>query len=267
MRPIAGVPPFCQPYEMARLSLQVAHGRLKLILAGLLVSVTPATLAAPPPPTLGQVPRPILTEFARCVAKLHHREAADYVLRTASSWTPAGVSARRKLADARCIPAGTDRRDERALLSRDDLDQLRPPLAEALVRQDLPAFDASHIGTAQPSASGKLVDQLWPAGACKSCKPAQLKKIEQARARSSALMAPLIFAECVARTDPASVHTLLMSEAGSLEESATVPGLRPALEQCVVQGAQFKVVLTELRMALALSYYRLAHAPRLLTQP
>ena len=152
------------------------------------------------------------------------------------------------------------------MLGRDDLDRLRPPLAEALVREDFPAFDARLIETAQPLDYGKVVEQLWPAGTCKGCNAARLKEIELARARSTAVMGPLTFAECVTRTDPASAHKMLMSETDTPEESAALRALGSAFEQCVVAGDEFKIVLVDLRTSLALSYYRLAHAPRVRTK-
>jgi hypothetical protein len=239
---------------------------LKLVLTGLLVSIAPPALAAPPRPGVAQVPRQTIDAFARCVTMRHHGEAADYVLGTTPSWTPAGVRARRKLADAGCISAETSREDARTLLSADSEGQLRPVLAEALVRSDLPVFDARLINTAQPLDYGKLVDALWPAGACKGCKPAVAKEIDEIRTRSSAALAPLIFGECVARSDPANVHKMLLSQPGSPQEAAAMDALRPVLADCVVQGVQFTIGSTDLRQSLALIYYRLSHAPRVHSQ-
>ncbi|HEX2763487.1 MAG TPA: hypothetical protein VHM92_06535 [Allosphingosinicella sp.] len=243
------------------------YSRLKVIVAGYLVSVTPAAVAAPPPSDLAQVPRRIVAEFARCVAKRHRREAADYVLRTISPSRGAAAQAQRKLADTRCLPAEATGHHRRTLLRMVEDDQLRPLLAEALVRDDFPIFDASVINSAQPLGYGKLTDELWPPGACKACKPAQLREFEQARARSSALLAPLMFGECVTRTDPANAHKVLLLDAGSPEESAVMKALRPALAHCVVPGGEVKIALKDLRKTLALNYYRLARAPRIPTAP
>ena len=236
---------------------------LKLIVAGLCVSIGPAAVAAPPQAGIAKVPPPIATEFVRCVAERHHREATDYVLRRTASRVQAAARARRKLADEGCVPADATGEDARNLLSSDKEDQLRPLLAEALVRADYPTFDATRISTAQPLNYGKLVDDLFPPGACKGCKPAKRKEFEQARAHFHGLFAPLVFGECVARTDPASTHKMLLSDAGSPQESAAIDALQPTLEHCVVQGVQFKIDVMELRKSLALNYYRLAQAPRM----
>jgi hypothetical protein len=229
--------------------------------------MTHAALAAPSPPDLPRVNRQVFTQFARCVAQRHHRDAAQHVLRTTPSSPKEAARAQRKLADPRCLPADASPDDRRRLLRMAEDGQLRPVLAEALVREDFPTFDATLINAAAPLGYGRLVDKLWPADACKGCKPAQLREFELARARSSALLAPLLFGECVARTDPANAHKMLVSDAGSLQESAATEALRPALAHCIVVGGQLKIALQDLRESLALNYYRLARAPRMHTPP
>lgn len=75
-------------------------------------------------------------------------------------------------------------------------------------------------------------------------------------------MAPLIFGECVVRTDPANAHKMLVADAGSLQESAAIQALRPALAHCIDQGGDLSLAVKDLRNSLALNYYRLARAPR-----
>ncbi len=227
-------------------------------------AASPITLshASPPSPALSQVPRQTVTDFVRCVAKRHPREAADFVVRRTPPLGRAAASAKRRLADRRCLPAQSTPEEARALLKMHDKEQLRPALAEALVGEEFPTFDASLINSAQPLEYGKLVDSLWPPDACKKCTPAQLKEFQQARARSSALLAPLVFGECVVRTDPANAHKMLIADAGSTGESAAMHALQPAFEHCVIHGVQFKISPRAVREVVALNYYRLAHAPR-----
>ena len=207
-----------------------------------------------------------MREFARCAAKRHPLEAADFVLRKTPSWTAAGVKIWSRLTDPHCVPAEASRKDARALLLRKEEPYLRPALAEALVRETLPTFDERRINTAQPLDYGTLADRLWSAKGCEYCAHAKPKEVEKAKALSSVALRPLIFAECVTRTDPESVHKMLIADASSPEESAAVQALRPAFEHCVVQGDVFEASVTEVRMNLALTYYRLANAPRVQTK-
>ena len=75
-------------------------------------------------------------------------------------------------------------------------------------------------------------------------------------------MAPIVFGECVVRTDPARAHVLLMTPPGSLAERAAIDALAPAFGDCVVQGGRFTATRPILRGLVAISYYRLAHAAR-----
>lgn len=221
------------------------------------VSAAPAPSSAPP-----QLARQAITEFARCVAKRHPREAADYVLRK-NTPISATIWAERRLADRVCVPGGSNRDDAKALLKLPA--ELRAVLAEVLVREEFPTFDASLINAAQPLGYANLVESLWPADACKKCKPDRLKEFEEMRAKASALMAPLVFGECAVRTDPANAHRLLMTEADSAEETSALRALGVAFAQCVSGGIKFTTTRKVVREALALNYYRLAHAPRVQT--
>jgi hypothetical protein len=141
-------------------------------------------------------------------------------------------------------------------------EQLRPAFAEALVRNEFPNADASVISTAQPLDYGKLVDSLWPPDACKNCRGEQLEDFENARGRSAALMAPLIFGECIVRTDPVNAHRLLMTDPASADEAAAVSALQPAFSNCVAEGQHLNTTRSVVRDVVALNYYRLARAPR-----
>lgn len=235
------------------------------IVAGIVALPVAASAAPNPSPAPPHVSRQTIVEFARCVITRHRREAADYVLRKTPRVWQISSSAERRLGDRDCIPRTSTREDAQALLKMHKDEQLRPALAEALVREEFATFEANLINTAQPLEYGKLVDSLWAPDACRKCRGQQLKDFEQARARSNVLMAPLVFGECVVRTDPASAHRLLIIEPGSSEETSILNALQPALSNCVADGARLNTNRRAVREVVALNYYRLAHAPRVQT--
>lgn len=209
-----------------------------------------------------QVSRQAIADFSRCVVHRHRRQAVESVLRKSPRVWQVTSSAERTLADRACLPPGMSRDESQALLKMQKDEKLRPAFAEALVRKEFRTFDPQVITTAQPLEYGKLVDSLWPPDACKDCKGEQLRQFQDARAKSTELLAPLVFGECVVRTDPANAHRLLMTESGSADESATFGVLGPALSNCVTEGSRMTATKRALREAVALNFYRLAHAPR-----
>lgn len=227
----------------------------------LIAALLPAVASAAQSGSAQVLPQSI-ADFAQCVVKRHRDEASDYVLRRTSRPWQVTSSAERRLGDSHCIPPTISREDGRLLLKMHEKEQLRPAFAEALVRNEFPTADASVIITAQPLDYGKLVDSLWPPDACKNCRGQQLKDFENARARSAALMAPLIFGECIVRTDPANAHKLLMTLPASAEETSVIGALQPSFSNCVAEGQQLSTTRSVVRDVVALNYYRLARAPR-----
>jgi hypothetical protein len=205
--------------------------------------------------------RPLVAHYAQCIVERDHTEAADFVLRKNVEWTKSGQSKVRKLIDKSCVPSQATQ-VQAATLKKMTVEMLRSPIADALVRFELPTSDPTLIATAQPLPSAGLVESLWPSDACKKCNAEQRKEFDETRVRTSASMAPYIFAECAVRTDPGDAHKLLMSEMNSADESSAFAGLAPAFSQCVAEDAKINSSRTVLRGLIALSYYRLAHAPR-----
>ena len=68
--------------------------------------------------------------------------------------------------------------------------------------------------------------------------------------------------ECVVRADVNSSYTLLKSDLGSVEETAAFAALRPAFEGCIGRDRNLTASTAEMRAAVAVNYYRLAHASR-----
>ena len=233
----------------------VPRGLIALLTLAISLPAAAADRSVPPvaiPPTPEQ--RELISAIARCLVEHHRTEAADFVLHR-TVWMPSRRSSRD------CVPPKSARRNVDALLKK-QRDTLLFEVAGNLVRKEFQAFDHAVIGMAQFLPSSGLVDTLWPPEACKECKPEQIKKVEEARARVEKIMAPHIFGECVVRTDTANAHRVIMAAPDSPQEDSAIQSIAPALNHCVTEGSQLKVARSLMRGILAVSYYRLAHAPR-----
>jgi hypothetical protein len=204
----------------------------------------------------------VIDAFAKCVVAKHPSDSANYVLNSYSDWRTAPTSTPGKLKDKGCIPAQASSQDTSLVLKLSE-NAIKAALAEALARREFRAFDATAIKTAKPLQSGSLVDSLFPPDACKKCGAKQKAEFEDARVKLNNLMAPIIFAECAVRTDPENAYAVIMSERASAEETASFNAMQPAFNSCLVRGLQFTTTRSVLRGLLALSHYRIAHAPRL----
>jgi hypothetical protein len=205
----------------------------------------------------------VVDVFANCIVERHYSEAVTYVLNSYESWRARPLSVPSQLKDRKCIPAHVLKSDG-DLLPKLSENSIEVALAVALVRREYPTFDAALIETAKPLPSGHLVDELFPPEACKKCDAKQMAEFQDARVKLNRVMAPIVFGECAVRSDPRDAHALIMAERGSAEERAVIGSLAPALSSCVVQGAQFTVTPSVLRGLAAISYYRVAHAPRVI---
>lgn len=204
--------------------------------------------------------RKVVEQFAGCVVQRHRLAAKTFVLNKLEDWRPSARSGLDAMRYENCVPASASPTDASLVRKLSD-DAFKVALAGALVREEFPAFDAALIATAKPTASG-MVGNLFPAD-CKKCNEKQKAELADARAKMANIMAPAIFGECAIRTDPRDAHSLIMAAAGSTEEASSFAALRLAFSDCLLQGGQFTATRSVLRGLLAISYYRLAHAPRI----
>jgi len=137
----------------------------------------------------------------------------------------------------------------------------RAALAEALVKQQLTVLDASALDRVKPLT--------WPIPQpvskidSESGKPfsAELLSVaEQNYTRDAAQYFVSVIGECVARSAPLSVQSLVGAKAGSADESEFFKEMSSQISACVPQGEPIRFSRANLRAALATSYYRLAHA-------
>jgi hypothetical protein len=229
-----------------------------------LVLPSTATLAQPVPKgvTAAQLTdRALVDAFAQCIVAKHASDAIPYVLNSYTDWRERPPSTPRALKDKSCIPGQAAEHDANLLLQLSE-DSIKVALAGALVRREFPTFDANVIDTAKALPSSTLVDKLFPPDGCRKCEAKRKVEFEDARAKLNNVMAPTIFGECAVRTDPAHAHALIHSWAASAEETAAFDALGAAFSNCLGQGAHFTATRSTLRGLVAISYYRIAHAPR-----
>ena len=66
------------------------------------------------------------------------------------------------------------------------------------------------------------------------------------------------FGECVVRQEPVVSRSVVISPAGSIQESAAINDLKPALSRCLDQGAQVEMTKSSLTKLIAEVLYRLS---------
>lgn len=234
----------------------VATARLAATSGAMLIAGPLLAQAAPAPAAPTREQQRMIGDFARCLVEKHRSEAVEFVLDSNVASNKPAIPSRRARRDC------SSGRSALAKMDGPQRDTLLFALGDALVREEFPTFAPRVVETAQPLPAGNLVDTLWPLEACRKCKPRQLKDVRHARTRSQAILAPQVFGECVVRTDPANAHGLIVAEPGSASEGSALKALAPAFSHCVMAGARFEADRAFMRGILAVSYYRIAHAPR-----
>lgn len=200
--------------------------------------------------------RLIIGDFAKCAIKKHRREAVQFVLSGSSRETMV------KIADPDCLSKTIDKKGGADVALRLPPNILGYALADALINEEFPTFDAAVISTA--SAPTDVVDsEAFARKPGKRYTSEELKKLEDARAAALKDLAFMEFGECVVRTNPSGAYALIRANATSPGESAAFQGLMQTLGGCLGKGEQFQANRTMLRGIIALNFYRLAHAPRL----
>jgi hypothetical protein len=71
-----------------------------------------------------------------------------------------------------------------------------------------------------------------------------------------------VYGECVVRKDATTTRDLLTAKPGSTDESSAILRIKPALGDCLLQGASLTFDRSTLRGTIAINYYRLAMSGR-----
>ena len=139
-------------------------------------------------------------------------------------------------------------------------DMLRYAIADALVARDLATSELTDLDRVAPLRHPVLEPTLMP----ESISP-EAKETKIALRKAEIFMST--FGECVVRADPQHALKLLRTKVATVEEAAALTPLAGAFGKCAPGGASFKVNRTMMRGTIAVNYYRLAVAPRLLPAP
>lgn len=192
--------------------------------------------------------RAMLGDFAKCVVKRNPTFAKRFVW----SATPATMSDDEivKALDPRCFGLWGMR------IRISDL-PMKAALAEELVRQGPGRWPDLNASTRTPLNWG--VPRAVRAGpGVETVSPSTEQDILR-RAQAEAVVGQL--GECVARTSPEGAVAVLNTKIDSRAELAAMKALSPHIANCVSAGQSLAFNRTNLRYAIALSYYRLAFAP------
>ena len=196
--------------------------------------------------------RRVFEGYAQCVVERHPRDSSDVVLSTG----PSKDVLRRHpdLVIPDCLPGQQ--------LKMPGADFLRYGLAEALVRREYAKGLPADIGRATPLAHFEVDESEYRPKPGKTLKPKRLAELQEDRAKAVAIRTVSIYAECVARTNPAAALRLVLSDPATSEEAQAFGALHVALATCLPEGETITLDKTNIRGAIAMNLYRLAKAPR-----
>ena len=227
--------------------------RIVLLLASLFwtTAVIAQSGADDPSTWHGKATAKDLQEFAQCAVRRHPALAREMI---AKFDTYSLDDKFLKVFDPDCLGVISDG------LKLPGGTEARFMIAEALVRTDLGALSPGSIKTAPQL----LYPRLTEADFKKLTRKLDAKEIEETTTLANITLAAMAFGECVVRFDPATAHGFIIARPGSAAESAVISTLGPALGQCVNNGQQFKIDKAGLRGVVAVAYFRLASAAKLL---
>ena len=196
-------------------------------------------------------------EYADCIVKKRPGDATAAVLSMSENTTL--TKDYPKILDEYCFTGFTDKMAFPA-------DLLRYALADALVRRELanqPVLDPQSIAPLahrDPVPPPSVIQDNAKTSGKKTYNREQwLFGVALAYAQVSHL------GECVVRTDPGGANRMLASAPTSDVESAAMRALHPALSGCLAKGNTAYLTKEVLRGTIALNYYRLSKAPRVVS--
>lgn len=184
-------------------------------------------------------------KFAECVVNKNPQDAHVYVVED----LPEGqfTRLRNKMRDEGCWQASTGLQPPIITTGL----KLQGMIAEALMARGADQGPLQQIGTIAPLMHERVTE-------------ADRKKSDPETLKYLIAMLDLFSAgECVVRADVNGSHALLRSGVASPQELAALGVLKSAFDGCSRMEFGYTVTPDELRAAVAVNYYRLAHAPRL----
>lgn len=208
--------------------------------------------------------REVQARFGECVIKRHYQTARQFVLAPNLDEKDYQRAAS-KVADGYCLVKASE--SSRGVEMKFPADTMRYALADALVQREFSAGPVSTFANSAPLEKVKFDEKEHQPKPGKKLKPAELKELEEHKAKHLVAIFLAGFGECVVRAEPVQSHSLLMTKPGSSEENAAFAALRSRFGNCIVTGQTLSFSKTALRGTIAMNYYRLAHAPRIAATP
>lgn len=203
--------------------------------------------------------RKIQADFGSCVIKRQPAASRHFVL-TPNMEKPEWRKEVAKIADGYCLSIVTTTMADVEM--KFPVDSMRYALADALVRNEFAAGPAPSIKDAAPLEQPKLREEDYQPEPGKKLRKGELEKLQEARQKQMALIYLSGFGECVVKADPANSYALLMADPGAPQEGAAFKAMMPAFGSCLTAGQSLSFNKTILRGTIAMNYYRLAHAPK-----
>lgn len=203
--------------------------------------------------------RLVQKNFGDCVIKKQAAAASHFVLVAdldKADWRKS-VS---KIADGACLLAVAAASDGVEMTFPGDT--MRYALADALVRQEFRSAPAPGIELAAPLIQPKFDESEYEPKPGKKTNAKQLTAMADSRLKRIGVVYLAEYGECVVRKNPSQSHALLMADPDSVQEGAAFRAVTSALGECLTAGQSLSFNRMTLRGAIAMNYYRLAHAPR-----
>lgn len=197
-----------------------------------------------------------IRDFATCVVSKNRALASQYVLDRSSLDFESRYE---PLLDNACVRQTAGPVDEEALKKASET--MRFALAEALLGAEIDRIDPTALTQAQQLPVPRVVAARYEPEVGKPYSLDELNALNEQRRKDEAAVVMYRFGECVVRTNPVGARAILQAAPDSSAEMKAVQAHMPALSNCVERGAQFRLDRAQLRGALALAYYTLAHAP------
>lgn len=192
--------------------------------------------------------RKILGDFAKCAVKKHPGIAREFVLMNANEWLAGDKFA--KIAGGNCLGY----HQGQLTIPRE---YYRGALADRLVAVD---FETGFVLKPDALAPLSWSEPTLPADTAKTASSAS--EALQLTAYNLALANYQIakLSECIVRADPAGSAEVLKAAVDSQQELAALKSMNMIIAGCVASGQTISFNRTNLRNALAITYYRLASA-------
>ena len=194
----------------------------------------------------------IMHEFAACVVESHPDLAREFVMMSPHQWVP--QEKYEKLAGGKCLGF----RGGKLQMQRE---YYRGALANRLITEDLNSeFKLEPSGIAALTWEAPNLPSKINTKTGKPLEQAQLAKLESSYNLALGIHYVAQLGECIVRAAPVGARNVVDASVDSPAEMEALKVMNATIAGCVVSGQTLKFNRTNLRNAIAISYYRLAKA-------